>query len=354
MFAALLLALVPQSPQSPQMVTDIQARIPKTFFVVSLALTDWKEQAGDPMGLGDKLVFAGTLAPAGSILTVIAELNEPQVSPKTWRERLAPPGKLFDVEFTPCVDSTSELAPGMVQSDYHAYFATRTHALDLHISRLGDKQEGFPREEFERIVKSLRILLLRRGWAEDYPESIQVPMTMASILGVDQKQWKESYLPKHAEEWPAHFASAEFLHNLESPFEEQLAAYDKALALIAKVEQPDKKTRYATAILHEGRSFAFYDAKKFEDSIPPLQQSLAILTELGSKDRAGIAYNLACSQALTRHRDEALAALKQAIEVDPRYRQKAADDSDFASLAEDAEFKKLIAQPAPKTPPKKP
>jgi hypothetical protein len=350
MITSLLLAFALQSPQS---VTDIQARIPQTPFVVSLELSGWKENPSPGELLGNKLLLAGTISPAGSVLTLLVEANQPPKSPQYWRDRFAVPGLPFDVDFTPCVDSTVELAQGLVQSDFHAYFATRKHVLDLHISRMSEKQEAFPRAEFERIVKSLRVLLLRRGWAEDYPDSIGAPMTFASVLGVDQKGWKEGYLARHAEEWSAQFANAEFLHYSNAPFEEQLAAYDKALALITKLENPDPKTRFALAMLHDGRSLAFYDASRFADSIAPIEMSLAILTELNRKQEcAGLAYNLACSHALTEHRAPALAALKQAIELDPRYREHAAQDSDFASLANEAEFKKLLEPPVPPQPPK--
>jgi hypothetical protein len=221
MITSLLLAFALQSPQS---VTDIQARIPQTPFVVSLELSGWKENPSPGELLGNKLLLAGTISPAGSVLTLLVEANQPPKSPQYWRDRFAVPGLPFDVDFTPCVDSTVELAQGLVQSDFHAYFATRKHVLDLHISRMSEKQEAFPRAEFERIVKSLRVLLLRRGWAEDYPDSIGAPMTFASVLGVDQKGWKEGYLARHAEEWSAQFANAEFLHYSNAPFEEQLAA----------------------------------------------------------------------------------------------------------------------------------
>jgi tetratricopeptide (TPR) repeat protein len=241
----------------------------------------------------------------------------------------------------------------MRQSDYHAYFATRTHVLDVHVSRMTDGQESFPREEFERIVRSVRVLLLRRGWKEDYPNEVAVPMTLASILGVDQKQWTESYFVKHAEEWPTNFANAEFLHYLKAPLERQLAAYDKALALIAKLEKPDAKVRFAAAMLHEGRGLALYDAKRYDDSIAPQAEGYKILSEIGRKERGALAYNLACSHALAKHREPALEFLKKAVEVDPRFRESAAKDADFATLAGDAEFKKLIAPPAPAPPLKK-
>lgn len=348
-------ALLAVAPQTPPTVTEIQARIPKTRTVVSLDLCDWREDREQGQALGDKLLFAGTMAPRGSVLSVIVEPNVPPVAPTKWRERLAPAGTHFNVQFTPCVDASAEIAPGMLQSDYHAFFATREHVLHVHASRLTDgtdDKEAFPRSEFERIVKSLRVRLLRRGWAEDYPDAIGVPMTMAAVLGVDQKAWQEKYLTKHAEDWPAHFANAEYLLHLGAPLEQQLAAYDKAIALMGKIDKPDGKTRFAIAMLHEGKSLALYGAKRHADSIAPLEQCCAILKELAHRERGGPAYHLARAHALCKREAPALDALRRAIEADAQFRDRAAEDADFASLADKPAFRKLLATPARKDPPK--
>ncbi|MBK7878321.1 MAG: hypothetical protein IPJ77_21915 [Planctomycetes bacterium] len=341
--------------QTPKLVTEIQARLPETPFVVSVRLSDWNGEAAvaDALrgALGDKVLLAGEIAPKGSILSLIAERNEPAVSPQTWRERLAPPGERFDVEFTPCVDSTQSLPGGFVQSDFHAYYATRTHAFDLHVSRLVEKGgEPFPKAEFDRIVRSIRVLLLRRGWAEDYPDDIDVPMTLAAVLGVESPPWKASYLKKHAEEWGTNFSHAEFLHYVKAPVDEQVAAYQKTLALFAKLEKPGPKERFAWAMACDGLGLALYDGKRYAETVAPLEKGLALLTELGKKERAGLAYNLACSHALLKHEREALAALRTAIEADSSYRATAAKDTDFDSVRGSVLFRELVSAPAGTTP----
>jgi tetratricopeptide (TPR) repeat protein len=235
----------------------------------------------------------------------------------------------------------------MTMADYHAYFTTRTHVFDLHVSRMSEKDmEPLPRAEFERIVKSIRVLALRRGWTEDYPPQIAVPMTLASVMGVTNEPWAKKYMTEHADEWPAHFANAEYLRFAQAPTDAQITAYEKALALIAKAEKPDEKVRFTTAILYDGLSLALYDANKYADTIAPIEKSLAILEELKRKERAGLAYNLACSQALTKHAPEALAALKKAIDADPRYKESAAKDADFDFIKNDPAFQALIGKAA--------
>jgi Tetratricopeptide repeat len=60
-------------------------------------------------------------------------------------------------------------------------------------------------------------------------------------------------------------------------------------------------------------------------------------------DRGKLHYNLACLHAREGRRDEALAALRRATELDPALRQLAADDDDFASLRREADFQSVIA-----------
>jgi mannose-6-phosphate isomerase-like protein (cupin superfamily) len=49
-------------------------------------------------------------------------------------------------------------------------------------------------------------------------------------------------------------------------------------------------------------------------------------------------YNLACLEALTKNRDEAIEELRRAIELDPAAKEYAATDSDFDWMRDDPEF----------------
>lgn len=59
-------------------------------------------------------------------------------------------------------------------------------------------------------------------------------------------------------------------------------------------------------------------------------------------DNASLQYNLACVEALSGHRDEAIASLQRAIEQRPEARDWARGDSDFESIRDDERFKSLI------------
>jgi mannose-6-phosphate isomerase-like protein (cupin superfamily) len=67
-----------------------------------------------------------------------------------------------------------------------------------------------------------------------------------------------------------------------------------------------------------------------------LEEGLRVHPEAG-----GLYYNLACLEAVAGNRDEALSALRSAIERRPQAAEWARDDEDFESLGQDDEFRAL-------------
>jgi tetratricopeptide (TPR) repeat protein len=67
-----------------------------------------------------------------------------------------------------------------------------------------------------------------------------------------------------------------------------------------------------------------------------LEEGLQVHPEAGA-----LHYNLACLEAVNGRRDEALSALRAAIERRPPAAEWARDDEDFESLRDDAEFRAL-------------
>ena len=59
-------------------------------------------------------------------------------------------------------------------------------------------------------------------------------------------------------------------------------------------------------------------------------------------DSAGLHYNLACFEALEGRRDEALASLRRAGELNSEMPKYAREDRDFESLRDDPEFQALV------------
>jgi tetratricopeptide (TPR) repeat protein len=63
-------------------------------------------------------------------------------------------------------------------------------------------------------------------------------------------------------------------------------------------------------------------------------------------DHPALLYNLACYEAIADRRDDALEHLARAIELNPRFREFAEADSDFATLRDDPRFSEALSRPA--------
>jgi hypothetical protein len=83
-------------------------------------------------------------------------------------------------------------------------------------------------------------------------------------------------------------------------------------------------------------SFAAYGHLKEGDS----ERGLAVVREgLADKgERPRLLYDLACFESLAGLRDEAIEHLVRAVELDPHYREYAADDSDLDAIRNDPRF----------------
>jgi quercetin dioxygenase-like cupin family protein len=75
-----------------------------------------------------------------------------------------------------------------------------------------------------------------------------------------------------------------------------------------------------------------------------LEKAKKVLTDAlpRYKDKAGILYNIACTEALLGEADEALGHLREALAAQPSYVESARDDPDFESLRSDPRFAELV------------
>ena len=80
---------------------------------------------------------------------------------------------------------------------------------------------------------------------------------------------------------------------------------------------------------------------RFDEAIALMQRDAE-----AHPDHPALLYNLACYEALADRRDDALAHLARAIELNPRFREFAEHDEDFASLRGDPRFSEALSRPA--------
>lgn len=75
-----------------------------------------------------------------------------------------------------------------------------------------------------------------------------------------------------------------------------------------------------------------------------LEKAKKVLTDAlpRYKDKGGILYNIACTEALLGEADEALGHLREALAAQPSYAENARDDPDFESIRSDPRFSELV------------
>ena len=83
----------------------------------------------------------------------------------------------------------------------------------------------------------------------------------------------------------------------------------------------------------DSAALRYWTTQEWDKAIELLEERVAQQPESG-----GPMYNLACAEARDGRRDDALEHLSRAVELDPRYRTLAQDDSDFESIRDDPRF----------------
>ncbi len=118
------------------------------------------------------------------------------------------------------------------------------------------------------------------------------------------------------------------LNNL-GRYEEAIASYDESLKL-----KPDHHHK-----TWNNRGVALSNLGRYEEAIASYDQALKI-----SLNDAMAWYNKACCYGLQSQADLAIATLKQAIDLDPKYREMAKTDADFEKVREDDRFQALLSE----------
>jgi tetratricopeptide (TPR) repeat protein len=119
--------------------------------------------------------------------------------------------------------------------------------------------------------------------------------------------------------------------------------YRKALELHDSVTDPvEPGILYATL---DGLGLALHAQGKREEAVKILKRAVAAADDTGGRamqSKAHSSYNLACAYAMMKKYPESLAALQQAIHLDPSCKKDALADDDLAEARKRKEFQELL------------
>ncbi len=339
---ACLLALLVAGPLAG---STVEVRVPDTPWVVALELPGWKggvETKYVRLNPEDVCLLSGELQP-GNTLVHLHSLPFNFWEAHRLR-RLEPeyqPGGNFDLEGFHCVDRSLRF-DGVEVADLDAYVATADQHFELRLLR---PTKPLQRSELERMLKSVRVLLLRHGKIDDYPQGLAEEMTSRALAGEAQAAWKKRVLPMRAHPWLAAFVEAEFAAYEKQAPARQAELYTVALIALAAEEQPTEKLRFAWAMAEEGFGLAELQDGQPAKALPAFEHGEALLAQTQREESQDLAFALARAQALTGNEAAALASLARAIAGNARWRARAAQEPDFGSLQKLAAFQELVRKP---------
>jgi tetratricopeptide (TPR) repeat protein len=257
------------------------------------------------------------------------------------------PGSVFLFEFA---DADLELARGFFPSYLWGERASRStkHPEELivhgNLVWILSFPRGDPAAEWykERLRKKYRVPALR--WRSDiFPLFRKV---VAAYRGDDAdagiRVLEENAAAAHGWAFGQYFLGEFAVRKQDWSKAER--GYRRALELHDTLEDPLEETIVWASI--DGLGMALLFQRKLNDAATALARAKELGLRHGPQQMAKSAYNLACAYALLERWPDTLAALKEAIKGDPKYRLQARTDEDLAEARKREEFQELLREPA--------
>jgi tetratricopeptide (TPR) repeat protein len=130
-------------------------------------------------------------------------------------------------------------------------------------------------------------------------------------------------------------------HSLAGEALRQLEQYAAAIDHLTKA-QAERPTAIAIYI---GLGWCHKRTNQLPEAIRVLEQAEEVARKLDVPSQlALVLYNLACYHSLAGQKGEMLSHLREALEIDPDYRQAIADESDFDPYRHDPDFITLSSE----------
>ncbi|MBI3844414.1 MAG: hypothetical protein HY292_07210 [Planctomycetes bacterium] len=348
----------------------IVAAVPNSPVQVAIPL----EGFAKGIGVNKQVIIAGTIPPRGTQITILYLADPVDHTSAEWRDIREPenersmtavwskmgtkmqlgPYEKFDVVDAASahrvIESEGEVAPGhrFHMDDYHAYVVAARICIEVHVSwtRLGDGAE-FKREQFDAIVKSLKVGLFRKGSFKDYPDAVIAFLDQSARHFPNVLDWIAGECTKHPNDYAPHFVLGEMNHILKEPAK-GVDAYQHAIPLLKKIAKPTPQETFARIRAEHGLGLALTMANRVPEAMPHYTEAHRLAASTKSPEQASLAYVLAMGYAGSKDAPNAAKWLKEAITLEPKFRDEANKNPFFQEMKTNPAIQALLAEPSKK------
>ncbi|MCY3002657.1 MAG: tetratricopeptide repeat protein [Planctomycetota bacterium] len=355
LLAALALLLPPSAPAPVQgtpteaapAAVDAKADVYGSPLQVSFSAVGWERDARLETKLSEQFglrtIAAGRFH--GASLTIHFQPDEPPQSSSAWRDQTST-GTPFEVGGIACAVQEQRLpGDGRAMVRYSAFALADGRVFELHVAAPRSPEgETCSHEQFEDLVRSWRVQVVRFGKAQELPEAARDCMARALAAGAQGFEQLERELAKPGEDKrlaaAQAFAFAELLHLTAKAPQQRHEAHVRAAERLAALPEPDEKLRHALALSEYGAGVAALALGKKEEA----RERLGRAVELAGKHvlQRDAKYELAVALATLGKNEEALALLTEVVGLDGRLRARAEHDRRLDALSADPRFTELV------------
>ncbi|MBI1852120.1 MAG: hypothetical protein HYR85_17410 [Planctomycetes bacterium] len=348
----------------------IVVSVPKSSVQISIPLEEFE----DGSAIGNRVLLAGTIPPKGTQITVLALSDGVDHTSAEWRElrerehekglkrlpiansgfrvRIGPLEK-FDVDDAECderwLEPDDASAPtGSKCVDYHAYIVAARYCFEIHVSwtTSGDSL-AFTRDDLARIVRSIRVGIFRKGSFKDYPSEVVDFVDRAVRRMPGELQWISVEAAKRNDDYVPYFVLGE-LGLVAKDAATAVKGYRRAVALLAKSSKPSLRETWVWMRAEQGLGLALTQTRRLREGAAHYLEARRLASELNHPDLAGLAYVLALTYAADDDPSNAATYLKEAIALDPGFRDEARNNDLIKKLADNKAIQPLLATPQKK------
>jgi hypothetical protein len=298
---------------------------------------------------GDRGVYAGKLPDKKTTVKVATAYGEMN-TPKEWRDRLLGDQIVgagqFDVGSFACTEHSHDLEPPFAELGWHAFMTAGDTVFDFTLFTLRNGDESpVKKADFVTIVKGARFAVLRLGGWDEMPEAVLT--RMQSAFEHEREKGDTSGAAWLAGQcapgdWACALAAEEVGLHEKMDAAKRLELCDSVIADLGKAGSRGKTEEFALLTAHSGRALALRDAGKFDDALAAVTKAQDEAGAHGTTATSTLAYDLATIQAGRKDVAAAVAALKQAIAVNPDWRAFAIHDASFQPIGTDKSLYALL------------